>query len=132
MLLLDPEKLPSTGTINYVGAFVTNHGAAGVITSRPLSSPECRCGGLSNGIDGRGADSWPKVLIGMAALDDAVHGKKLEETDLVERLFELLRSVHLCVPSVRSPDSRAVPLRASFIHLNVLSVVSSDTNLHYI
>jgi uncharacterized protein with NRDE domain len=97
MLLLDPTVSVTTGSIDYVGAFVTNHGGGGVITSRPLSSPECQCGALSNGIDGRDAGAWPKVQVGLAALDAVMHRGKMDEKDLVEELFNLLRLVSLVV-----------------------------------
>jgi uncharacterized protein with NRDE domain len=114
MLLLEPEKSPVTGTISYVGAFATNHGASGVITSRPLSSAECHCGGISNGIDGRDADSWPKVRVGIAALDAVVHREETIEVELIEGLFELLRSVYQC--TTRAPHSRSSVQR--FHHLS--------------
>jgi uncharacterized protein with NRDE domain len=96
MLLLEPTISPEFGSMNYIAAYVTNHGAGGVITSRPLAPAECRCGGLSNGIDGRGADSWPKVQVGIEGLHRTIFqktGEKMGEGDLVEGLFELLRSV---------------------------------------
>lgn len=64
----------------------------GRVTARGLSEAERRCGGLSNGIDSAGADEWPKVKKGKQALhallETAADG--MSETQLVERLFELL------------------------------------------
>lgn len=64
-----------------------------MMTSRPLSCAEHRCGGLSNGVDGLGAESWPKVQHGSQLFLDVLQesmAPEVTETDLVERLFKLL------------------------------------------
>ncbi|KAG6329420.1 hypothetical protein ID866_9669 [Astraeus odoratus] len=51
--------------LSYDAYFVTNHGAGGQVTCRPLTNSERRYGALSNGIEGRGGDEWPKVKKGL-------------------------------------------------------------------
>lgn len=118
-LLLFVPALTSNGPLTYDALFVTNHGSGGTITSRPLSATEHSCGGMSNGIDGLGADHWPKVKHATCDLDAVLHTLTPESTeaDLTDRLFKLLAWVHLCqIPSVAiiltyrdSPEKSAVP-----------------------
>ncbi|KAF5381192.1 hypothetical protein D9757_007898 [Collybiopsis confluens] len=91
MLLLAPTA-SSTG-LRYDACFVTNAGAGGIISSRPLTRAENAWGGFSNGIDTQGGSDWPKVKHGMrdfvAALEES-RSSKLTEAGLVDRLFGLL------------------------------------------
>lgn len=111
-------------TYTYDGAIVTNSGGGGRITARLLSDEEKTCGGVSNGIgrqvqgggDGadavlQGAAEWPKVEHGRAALreilydsegtnankagDESQGTTEERESELVERLFDLLTCVSL-------------------------------------
>ncbi|KAF7791483.1 hypothetical protein EIP86_002499 [Pleurotus ostreatoroseus] len=66
---LSPE---GTGGLTYDAAFVTNHGGGLPLATRGLSPAERRCGALSNGVDGRGADAWPKVRQGTALFADVL------------------------------------------------------------
>ena len=100
LLLLAPKQ-DSNGSIEYDSLFVTNHGGGGTFTSRPLSSKEHSCGGISNGIDGAGADLWPKVQHATEDFDVVVHQNlpsdankpPQTEPELVEQLFQLLTCV---------------------------------------
>lgn len=87
-----PEHTEDGCRVQFDSALVTNSGGGGRVTARGLSEAERRCGGLSNGIDSAGADEWPKVKKGkqalQALLETAADG--MSETQLVERLFELL------------------------------------------
>lgn len=78
---------------SYTATLVTNHGGGGTITSRMLSATECRCAGLSNGVDGLGGEPWPKVQHGSRLFLDVLQQSRTPENteaDLVERLFNLL------------------------------------------
>ncbi|KIK51607.1 hypothetical protein GYMLUDRAFT_50423 [Collybiopsis luxurians FD-317 M1] len=118
-----PARSDRTG-VQYDAYFVTNAGADGAISSRPLTADEKACGGFSNGVDasrdGEGSD-WPKVKHGMRDFSDALkHSRNSRnsssdslnlETELVDRLFELL--------AWKSPD----PITAR-VHLrNTVEVV---------
>lgn len=91
LLLFAPAFTPNE-PFTYEALFVTNHGSGGTITSRPLSATEHSCGGMSNGIDGLGADQWPKVKHATCDLDAVLHSLTPESTeaDLTDRLFKLL------------------------------------------
>jgi len=71
---------------------VTNHGAGGVQTSRPLSADERRCKGISNGIDGEGATDWPKVKRVTEDFDAVLKSipPRSSEDELVDRLMGVL------------------------------------------
>jgi uncharacterized protein with NRDE domain len=101
LLLLDPV-IQKEGTIAYEGAYVTNHGGGGALTSRPLSADERACAGLSNGVDGRGAGQWPKVRAGIGRLHELLSEPVCSpENELVEQLFSLLQCVRSLSISAR-------------------------------
>ncbi|KAE9407357.1 hypothetical protein BT96DRAFT_963170 [Gymnopus androsaceus JB14] len=92
LLLLAPTSAAST-ELQYDASFVTNAGAGGVISPRPLSAIEKSGGGFSNGIDGKGGSEWPKVKHGMQDFRDALQSllsDGLTEAEFTDRLFELL------------------------------------------
>jgi hypothetical protein len=107
LLLLAPTHDPD-GSIKYDSLFVTNHGGGGTLTSRPLSSKERFCGGISNGIDGVGADHWPKVQHATKDFDVVVHqvlppnANKPPQTEpeLIKDLFQLLACVDILLLSL--------------------------------
>ncbi|KAJ3492319.1 hypothetical protein NLI96_g81 [Meripilus lineatus] len=78
--------------LSYNAAFVTNSGGGGSISVRVLSSAERECGGISNGVDGHGADSWPKVKQGTKLLSDVLQliGPTTADAELAEQLFSIL------------------------------------------
>lgn len=132
LLLLEPHSpLPITGTdtdtdtatLAYDARLLTNGGGGGHICARTLSDDECACGGISNGVDGQGADVWPKVLQGRTALrsilddDGSADGPKIADADshLAERLMELLT----CVTA-----SRRVVVIQTVVVRNIADVLS--------
>lgn len=70
-----------------------------MITSRLLSSEEQCVGGVSNGVDARGGQSWPKVVQGRGMLQEVLSRNDEEEESsgseekLIEDLFSLLAYV---------------------------------------
>ncbi|KAH7885478.1 NRDE protein-domain-containing protein [Phlebopus sp. FC_14] len=91
LLLLAPSS-PNWTRLSFNARYVTNRGAGGPITYRPLTDAQRRYGGLSNGIDGEGADEWPKLQRGLdsmrAILDTLLPSSS--EDELTEQLFDLL------------------------------------------
>lgn len=91
------EELPGRQNVTYDAVFVTNSGAGGALTSRPLRSGERRAGGVSNGVDSLDGSDWPKVQTGVACLsrllfqDAAGTSSSMTEEALVDRLFKILR-----------------------------------------
>ncbi|KAI0301125.1 NRDE protein-domain-containing protein [Multifurca ochricompacta] len=70
LLLLEP--LPFTDRLAYGARLVTNGGGGGKIQGRELNEGECISGGISNGVDGQGGDSWPKVVQGREMLENVL------------------------------------------------------------
>ncbi|KAF9065179.1 NRDE protein-domain-containing protein [Rhodocollybia butyracea] len=91
LLLLAPA--PSASSANelpYDASFVSNAGAGGAISSRPLSDIEKAGGGFSNGVDGKGGSEWPKVTHGLQDFRAALKSQSLTEAEFTNRLFEVL------------------------------------------
>lgn len=89
VLLLEPVRNAGV-PVAYDAAYVTNHGGGGKVTARPLTTAERRAGGLSNGVDGHGAEQWPKVQHGLGLFSAVLADAPDTEDALVARLFELL------------------------------------------
>jgi len=91
LLVLAPEP-DLSGSLQFDALLVTNGGAGGDISSRPLSPEERACGGLSNGIDGQGATEWPKVKEGVREFASVLQAlpPDFKETELTDILFQLL------------------------------------------
>lgn len=102
LLLLEPLAPPSAptadaDTLAYDARLVSNGGGGGgPISSRALTDAERACGGVSNGVDGRGGDQWPKVVQGRDELGNVLaelsRGPEMDER-LAGRLIELLTCV---------------------------------------
>lgn len=101
LLLLEPLAPPSAptadaDTLAYDARLVSNSGGGGPISSRALTDAERACGGVSNGVDGRGGDQWPKVVQGRDELGNVLaelsRGPEMDER-LAGRLIELLTCV---------------------------------------
>lgn len=116
MLLLEPDGTESSdhhstamsphGSLSFSAESVTNHGGGGILVHRSLSKSERRCGGMSNGVDGRGASEWPKVVHGTQSLQEIVDAlpthsiqddqsperdiREKSDDELAESLFHLL------------------------------------------
>lgn len=107
LLLLEPQPSSSApaSTLAYDARLVSNDGGGGPIRSRTLTDGECACGGLSNGIDGRGGDQWPKVVQGRdelgSVLAELSRGPEMDER-LTGRLIELLTCVSASGPVPRA------------------------------
>jgi uncharacterized protein with NRDE domain len=90
--ITEPHIAPACPSVSFDALYVTNRGAGGPITYRALTDAQRHRGGLSNGIDGNGADDWPKVQHGVHALDALLDTLPPNTSDdqLTERLFDLL------------------------------------------
>lgn len=98
LLVLAPSAGHDEHNLSFDGAYVTNHGGGGTITVRPLTIAERRCGGMSNGIDGNGAEAWPKVQHGLHSFKSIISAisPNPPEKELAESLFQLLTWVQVC------------------------------------
>jgi len=111
---------------SYDAAWVTNSGANGKITSRPLSPKEKHVGGASNGIDGVDASDWPKVVDGCSLLEQVLtdssavdisgNASQDREAWLVSKLFNLLAYEHHDAPLTREDLRKTI--RAPPVSLN--------------
>lgn len=90
--------------LTFDGTYVTNHGGGGTLIVRPLTDTERRCGGMSNGIDGKGAEMWPKVQHGLHLFESIMSAvlPTTPEKELADYLFELLTWKSSPPPSARS------------------------------
>ena len=63
LLVFVPRVSESEGSprLSYVVTKLSNNGGGNPIVSRSLTSEERKGGAMSNGIDGKGGDEWPKV-----------------------------------------------------------------------
>jgi len=93
----DGSVKPNPSQLSYGAYVVTNHGAGGEITHRPLTHEERRYGGQSNGVDGRGGEGWLKLKKGLEGLkkivqlgEDGDAVPEVAEDQIIEELFELL------------------------------------------
>ncbi|KDR83037.1 hypothetical protein GALMADRAFT_238805 [Galerina marginata CBS 339.88] len=91
LLLLAPT-FDTNGAIRYDPLLVTNHGGGGNLTSRQLRPTERSCGGISNGIDGAGAELWRKVQHATEDFDAVLQASTPDQTEseLTAQLFQLL------------------------------------------
>ncbi|KAH0826145.1 NRDE protein-domain-containing protein [Lanmaoa asiatica] len=89
MLLAAASAPPS---LSFDALYVTNRGGGGPITYRALTDAQKHREGLSNGVDGDGADEWPKVQHGVHAFNALLDTLPPDTSDdqLTERLFDLL------------------------------------------
>lgn len=103
MMLFAPTDVPN-GSLEYEGRLVTNHTGGGKIRVRELESSECASGGVSNGVDGRGGNTYPKICEGVSALKQALQDAGTDEDKLISCLLELLTCVlsYIEVCSLRS------------------------------
>lgn len=90
LLLLSPSS--KNGPLTFNAEFVTNHGSGGKNVSRLLTSAERLYGGLSNGIEGQGAENWNKIVLGIKSFKGAIELTSPDTADesLAEELFKIL------------------------------------------
>ncbi|VDC01367.1 unnamed protein product [Peniophora sp. CBMAI 1063] len=100
---VDAESLP----LNYEARLVTNHTGGGKIQVRQLETAECAASGVSNGVDGRGGNTYPKICEGVSALEKALDDADSDEDKLISYLLELLTS------QVQPPPTNAQERAAS-------------------
>lgn len=81
LLLLAPSLRPDSNSISYDALYVTNHGGGGALTSRSLTPSERACGCMSNGVDGKGADDWPKVRHAIDDFTAVLHTLRPQQRD---------------------------------------------------
>jgi uncharacterized protein with NRDE domain len=110
MLLLAPSA-SDQAWLSFDATYVTNGGAGGPITHRPLTDAERHRGGLSNGIEGKGADEWPKLQHGLVSLQNILGTlpPNTSEDQLAEQLFELLTWVLVVILWPRSDSLTSRP-----------------------
>ncbi|KAJ7075779.1 NRDE protein-domain-containing protein [Mycena belliarum] len=100
-----PADSAPADTLEHGGAaLLTNGGARKPLHARALSPAERAGGGQSNGVDGAGAEAWPKVVEGRALFaaavaaappppdDAAEEDTETRDAALASRLFALLRT----------------------------------------
>jgi len=90
LILLGPASRPD-GSLCFDSLWVTNNGAGGQVTSRPLSSGEQTCGCVSNAVDGTNPP-WPKVDHATQEFSDLLHklSPSTSEAELTDKLFKIL------------------------------------------
>lgn len=99
LILLEPAPRPD-GSLYFDSLWVTNNGAGGNVTSRPLSSGERSCGCVSNAVDGTNPP-WPKVDHATQEFSRLLHDISpcTSEAELTDKLFEILwcvsTSIHI-------------------------------------
>jgi uncharacterized protein with NRDE domain len=87
LLLFSPA---SSGTLSYDATLITNGGGGNPISARSITPEERVCGALSNGIDHKDGNEWPKVKDGISGLSRIMEEDVQEEDAFVERLFHLM------------------------------------------
>ena len=86
--------------LSYEVTKLSNNGGGNPIVSRPLTSEERKGGAMSNGIDGKGGDEWPKVQDATRSLrevlkddferTDGPSSSRKSDEELAEELFRIL------------------------------------------
>jgi len=86
--------------LSYEVTKLSNNGGGNPIVSRSLTAGERKCGAMSNGIDGKGGDEWPKVQDATRGLREVLRGdfektddqnsRRRSDEELVEELFGIL------------------------------------------
>lgn len=132
----EKDDRPGKGTsqLSYEGAYVTNHGGGGDIFGRTFTETERHFGGLSNGIDGNGAESWPKVVEGITMFDQIVRSTASTEmgadSELVERLFNLLTWQGKQPPRDRSDLKNVIHVEPISVKGPLSDELSPNVNLY--
>lgn len=102
LLVFAPQVSGSEGSwrLSYDVTKLSNNGGGNPIVSRPLTSEERKGGAMSNGIDGKGGDEWPKVRDATQSLREVLRddlervgepsSRWKSDEELVEELFGIL------------------------------------------
>ncbi|KAF9465311.1 NRDE protein-domain-containing protein [Collybia nuda] len=127
LLLLAPASRPDE-PLRFASSFVTNHGAGGPVTSRPLSSREHICGCVSNAVDGE-IPVWPKVQHATQEFDAVLQtlSPDATEPELTARLFDILAWRSPEFVSERSHLRRTIHVAPFPITLESASSVGSNS-----
>lgn len=96
--------------LSYDAMLVTNHGGGGPLQARRLIPTERACGCISNGIDGKGGNEWPKVRRAVSSFDDVLknyspNSDLVSENLLVEKLFGILVYVWVSLSDFQISES---------------------------
>ncbi|KIJ17585.1 hypothetical protein PAXINDRAFT_161750 [Paxillus involutus ATCC 200175] len=128
MLLLAPSA-SDQAWLSFDATYVTNGGAGGPITHRPLTDAERHRGGLSNGIEGKGADEWPKLQHGLVSLQNILGTlpPNTSEDQLAEQLFELLTWRSAELPRDRSELKNTIQVEPVTINANTIYATRLST-----
>ncbi|KAK7462276.1 hypothetical protein VKT23_007877 [Stygiomarasmius scandens] len=103
--LFETQSQPQSRSLHYNSLFLTNSGAGGPITARPLCAQEKRCGGLSNGVDGHGGNEWPKVIHGVEEMEKLILELRQSQNDRNERVVFLPESTKTSLVDDNDEDS---------------------------
>ncbi|KAF9644070.1 DUF833-domain-containing protein [Thelephora ganbajun] len=97
--------------LSYEVTKLSNNGGGNPITSRTLTSEERKGGAMSNGIDGKGGDEWPKVKDATRSLREVLkddsertegpNPSRRSDEELAEELFGILSLCHHESPNIR-------------------------------
>ena len=102
LLVFVPHVSGSGGaqSLSYEVTKLSNNGGGNPIVSRPLTGEERKGGAMSNGIDGKGGDEWPKVRDATRDLREVLKGdfektdesnpRRRSDEELAEELFGIL------------------------------------------
>ncbi|KIK37551.1 hypothetical protein CY34DRAFT_92575 [Suillus luteus UH-Slu-Lm8-n1] len=117
LLLLTPRRSEHEHALSFNATLVTNHGGGSPLTQRALSPTEQAHGGLSNGIDGQGAESWPKIQHGLDLFTSVMSAvlPDTSEEQLADDLFSLLTWKSSQSPSARSELKNTVEVEPFII-----------------
>jgi len=99
-LLVFVPHVSGSEILSYEVSKVSNNGGGNPIISRPLTGEERKGGAMSNGIDGKGGDEWPKVQDAMRGLREVLkddfekaddsNPRRRSDEELAEELFGIL------------------------------------------
>lgn len=102
LLVFIPRLSESGGSreLSYEVTKLSNNGGGNPILSRTLTSEERKAGAMSNGIDGKGGDEWPKVKAAARSLREVLEGDPVRkerstsdrkpDEELADELFGIL------------------------------------------
>ncbi|KAI0030994.1 DUF833-domain-containing protein [Vararia minispora EC-137] len=98
--------VPGSVPLSYDARFITDGHGGGVLHYRPLRESERAACGLSNGVDGKGGEAYPKILAGTAELQAIISSLPPDAPDdaLADQLLDMLTSQ--AEPAPRDAEGR--------------------------